>query len=152
MDDTGLTVNSPSPQRFLAIDHGDARIGLAVSDDLNLLAHPLETIHVRVTPDPLARIAQIIVDRHITTLVVGLPIRMDGSEGTAAEKVRRFTEKLANTLPKNFPIRFVDEYYSTATAREHLRASGRSARQSKNIIDQAAACVILQDHLDSLAP
>ncbi|MEM7144599.1 MAG: Holliday junction resolvase RuvX [Verrucomicrobiota bacterium] len=146
---------NPDPQpdrpRFLAIDHGDARIGLAISDDLNLLAHPLETIHIKNTPNPLHRIAEVVANRQITTLVVGLPARMDGTEGTAAEKVRRFTQKLAKSLPENFPILFVDEYYSTATAQEHLRASGRSARRSKPVIDQAAACVILQEHLDSLA-
>jgi putative Holliday junction resolvase len=140
-----------TPHRILAIDHGEARIGLAISDDLGLLAHPLETIHVKKTPDPIARIVELSNQRKITTIVLGLPIRMEGTEGTAAEKVRRFSAKLAKALPANIPIVFVDEYYSTATAQEHLRASGRSARRSKPVIDQAAACVILQDHLDAQA-
>jgi putative Holliday junction resolvase len=140
-----------TPHRILAIDHGEARIGIAISDDLGLLAHPFETIHVKKTPRPIARIVEVAAQRKITTIVLGLPARMDGTEGTAAEKVRRFSEKLAKALPTGTPIVFVDEYYSTVTAQEHLRACGRSARRAKPVIDQAAACVILQDYLDSHA-
>jgi putative Holliday junction resolvase len=140
-----------TPKRTLAIDHGEARIGLAISDDLGLLAHPLETVHVKKTPDPIGRIAELASLRKITTIVLGLPVRMNGTEGTAAEKIRRFSIKLAKALPADMPIVFVDEYYSTVTAQEHLRASGRTARQSKPIIDQAAACVILQEYLDAQA-
>ena len=125
-------------------------MGLAISDDLGLLAHPLETIHLKETPDAAARIVEVVSERGIETLVFGLPARMDGTEGTAAEKVRAFAETVRRRLPDpdGVGIEFQDEYYSTATAQEQLRDSGRTARRSKPVIDQAAACVILQEYLD----
>ena len=82
----------------LGIDHGDARIGIAATDPLGILAHPVETIDVRKA-DPIERIAALALQRSVKTLVLGLPIRLDGTEGTSAEKVRRFGKKLAKRLP-----------------------------------------------------
>ena len=139
-----------STARVLGIDHGEARIGLALSDDLGLLAHPLETIHVRQVADPLERIAEIVRSRGIRNIVVGLPFRIDGSAGTAAEKVRAFIGELRKRLPD---CRFieVDERLSTVDAQAKLHAAGRTARNSRSIIDQAAATTILQDYLNSMA-
>ena len=81
-------------KRSLGIDHGEARIGLAIADDLGMLAHPLETIVVKETADPVARIAAIVVRDKIGIIILGLPRNMDGSYGPAAEKVRAFAEKL----------------------------------------------------------
>lgn len=114
-----------------------------------MLAHPLETIHRKRTPAYIDRIIEVVAERKIDTLVVGLPVLTDGTEGTAAKTVRDVIGQLRPKLPPHVEIVTVDEFYSTATAQEHLRASGRTARQSKNIIDQAAACVILQNYLDS---
>jgi len=125
----------------LGIDHGDARIGIAATDDFGILAHPVETID-RAKTEPLARIAKLVALRKIKTLVLGLPVRMDGSEGTSAEKVRAFAEKLRQQLP-DLPMVLIDETLTTSSAATKLREAGRNAKQQKAIIDQAAAVEIL---------
>ena len=126
----------------LGIDHGDARIGIAATDPLGILAHPVETIDVRKT-DPLERIAALAAQRNIRTLVLGLPVRIDGTEGSAAAKVRVFGGKLAARVP-GVPLVYVDEAYTTMDAAEKLREAGRKAKQQKAVIDQAAAVGILE--------
>lgn len=137
---------SNTPHPALGIDHGDARIGLAATDPLGILAHPVETIDVS-RGDPIPRIATLAAARGIRTLVVGLPLRMDGSEGSAAGKVRSFARVLHDALPA-IPMVFVDETLTTATAAEKLRQAGRKSRNQKSIIDQAAAVEILNLWLD----
>jgi putative Holliday junction resolvase len=132
---------STSPHPALGIDHGDARIGIAATDDFGILAHPVETIDVG-KGDPIERIALLATMRKIHTLVVGLPVRMDGSEGSSAAKVRAFADKLHKRLP-TLPLVFIDETLTTSTAAGKLREAGRSAKQQKSIIDQAAAVEIL---------
>jgi putative Holliday junction resolvase len=90
----------------------------------------------------IERIAQLVEFRKIHTLVVGLPIRMDGSEGSSAAKVRAFAEQLRQRIP-TVPLVFVDETLTTSSAAAKLREAGRNARQQKAIIDQAAAVEIL---------
>ncbi|MEM7012407.1 MAG: Holliday junction resolvase RuvX [Verrucomicrobiota bacterium] len=134
--------------RILAIDHGDARVGLAMSDDLGMLAHPLETIHVAQV-EPIERIAKVVTENRIETVVLGMPFRMDGSEGTAVEKVREFAQQLQKNLGDGVQIVEVDERMTTVTAQEKLRAAGRKVKQTRGIIDQAAAVVILQEYMDA---
>lgn len=126
----------------LGIDPGDARIGIAATDPLGILAHPVETIDVRKT-DPLDRIAALVAQRKIRTLVVGLPLRIDGSEGSAAEKVRAFAARLAARVP-GVPLVFTDEAYTTLDAAAKLHEAGRNAKRQKAVIDQAAAVAILE--------
>ena len=132
---------SNSPHPALGIDYGDARIGIAATDDFGILAHPVETID-RAKTDPIARIADLTERRGIHTLVVGLPLRMDGTEGDSAAKVRAFAAQLAERLP-GIPLVFVDESLTTSTAAAKLREAGRKARHQKAVIDQAAAVEIL---------
>ena len=138
---TMRTQEANSPHPALGIDHGDARIGIAATDDFGILAHPVETID-RSKTDPIERIAQIAGLRRIRTLVVGLPVRMDGSEGDSAAKVRAFAGLLRERIP-HIPLVFEDETLSTSSAAAKLREAGRNARQQKSIIDQAAAVEIL---------
>ncbi len=138
-------------QRVLAVDYGDARIGVAGSDQLGLLAHPLETVPAQPLSAALERIATLFQGRLATALVLGLPLRADGEEGPAAEKVRNFAERLKAHLPSGTPIFFQDEYRSTVQAAEQLQASGKRTKTHRPIIDQAAAVVILQDYLDAHA-
>lgn len=134
--------NTPSTQHpALGIDFGDARIGIAATDDFGILAHPVETID-RARTEPLQRIADLAKVRKIRTLVVGLPLRMDGSEGDAAKKVREFAGRLQPLLP-DLPMMFVDESLTTSNASAKLREAGKNARKQKDIIDQAAAVEIL---------
>jgi putative Holliday junction resolvase len=135
------TQHHDSPHPALGIDHGDARIGIAATDDFGILAHPVETID-RAKTDPIERIAHLAVLRGIRTLVIGLPVRMDGSEGDSAAKVRSFADQLRARIP-NIPLVFVDETLSTSSASQKLREAGRKARDQKAVIDQAAAVEIL---------
>lgn len=132
---------SNSEHPALGIDHGDARIGIAATDDLGLFAHPVETLECG-RGDPLARIVSLVELRAIRTLVIGLPVRLDGSEGRSAAKVRAFADLLRTRLPA-IPLVLVDESLTTASAAEKLREAGRSTRRQKAVIDQAAAVEIL---------
>ena len=125
----------------LGIDFGQARIGIAATDACGILAHPVESIHLDRT-EPLERIAQLAAERGVRTLVLGLPLRLDGTEGTACEKVRAFGEKLHARLPE-LPLVYVDEFLTTTMAQEKLHAAGKKARDFRPIIDQAAAVEIL---------
>jgi putative holliday junction resolvase len=133
--------------RAVGIDFGDARVGVAVSDELGMLAHPLETINVRAT-DPVARVVQIVAEKKATVVILGLPKNMDGTTGTAAEKAKAFAEKLRAT---GITVRMWDERLSTVAAQRNLHEAGRNAKTSREVIDQAAAQIILQGWLDSQA-
>jgi len=132
---------STNPHPALGIDHGEARIGVAATDPSGILAHPVATIDRRKM-DAVERIADVVAARGIRTLVVGLPLRMDGSEGTSATKVRAFAGLLRERLP-DLPLVFVDESLTTTSAAAKLHQAGRNARQQKSLIDQAAAVEIL---------
>lgn len=130
----------------LGIDHGDTRIGIAATDAFGILAYPVETIN-RTEQDSISRIAELVTLRGIRTLVLGLPFRMDGSEGTAAAKVRAFAGLLHQRLP-DLPLVFVDETLTTADAAAKLRQAGRKTLHHKSVIDQAAAVEILNLWMD----
>ena len=134
----------------LGIDYGQARIGIAATDPCGILAHPVESIHLAKT-EPLARIAELVQQKGIRTLVLGLPLRLDGTEGTACEKVRAFGQKLAARFPE-LPLVYVDEFLTTTVAQEKLHLAGKKAKNFKPIIDQAAAVEILNNWLESTAP
>ncbi len=136
--------------KSLGLDHGEARIGVAISDDLGMLAHPVETIAVKEVADPVARIKEIATRDKITTIVLGLPRNMDGSYGPAAEKVRAFAEKLRAALP-GCPVKLWDERLTSVAAQRALHESGKNVKQSRAVIDQVAAQMILQGWLDSQA-
>lgn len=114
------------------------------------MAHPVDTIDLTGGSDGLARIRDIAVMRKAKTLVVGLPLRLDGSEGGAAKKVRDYAAKLSGMLP-HLPLVFVDETYSTMDASEKLREAGKNARKQKAMIDQAAAVEILNRWMEEIS-
>ena len=131
---------------ILAIDHGDARIGIAATDPIGIMAHPVETIQVK-DGFPIERIAELVSQRQVKQLVLGLPLRMDGSEGDAAKKVRAFGDKLHQRLP-DIPLHYCDETLTTVAAAEKLHQAGKNAKHQKQIIDQAAAVEILNSWLE----
>lgn len=135
-------------KRVLGIDPGEARVGVAVSDDLGMLAHPLETIHVAKT-NPVARIAELAAAREVTTIVVGVPRNMDGTSGPAAEKAKELIAALREAV--NCPVLPWDERLTTVSAERALREAGRKAKDQRAIVDQAAAQIILQGWLDANA-
>ena len=134
--------------RVMGIDYGTARIGVALSDELQMLAHPTETITVAKTPNPAARIAAIALEKNVERIVVGLPRHMNGSEGASAEAARAFAEKLKTLV--TCEVRTWDERLSTVAAQRALQAVGKKSRQTRGIIDQVAAQMLLQSYLDSL--
>lgn len=128
----------------LAIDHGAARIGLAATDDFALGVHPAGTLDARRSP--MEELGKIIGVRRPKTLVLGLPLRLDGSEGDSAGRVREFAEEIRAAFP-DLPLHLHDERFSTQTAAGKLREAGKKARAQKPVIDQAAAMEILRDFL-----
>jgi putative Holliday junction resolvase len=135
--------------RTLGIDLGEARIGLAMSDDLGMLAHPLETVSVKEIRDPVAHIARIVEREKVGMIILGLPRNMDGSYGPAAEKAKTFAAKLREKVACD--IKLWDERLTSVAAQKALHASGRNVKNSRAVIDQVAAQMILQGWLDSQA-
>ncbi|MGZ5367984.1 MAG: Holliday junction resolvase RuvX [Aeromicrobium sp.] len=132
--------------RRVAIDVGDVRIGVAVCDPAGMIATPVETVAAgKLAMD---RLAEIVVEFEPVECVVGLPLSLSGREGPAAVKVRAFAVQLAERISP-VPIRLFDERMSTMTADSLLRQGGKSGTKKRNVIDQAAATVILQTALDT---
>jgi len=129
---------------ILGIDFGRARIGVAISDELRLLAHPLETIPAN--KDSGKRIAEIVRERKIDKVVVGIPRQMSGEIGTAANEALEFAAKLRTLLPCE--VLTWDERLTTVAANRALRDAGKTTRQTRKFVDQVAAQMILQGYLD----
>lgn len=125
----------------LGLDYGLARIGVAATDAMGILAYPVESIHLAKT-EPLERIATLVQTHSIRSLVLGLPLLLDGSKGSACEKIEAFGAQLAARFP-DLPLIYVDEFFSTAEAQQKLHQAGKKSRDFKPIIDQAAAVEIL---------
>src|SRR5436189_583056 len=132
---------------ILAIDFGLARIGVAVSDELQLLAHPLETI--AANERSIARVAEIVRERNVDHVVVGIPRQLSGKIGVAATEALRFAEKLRAILP--CPVVAWDERLTTVAAHRALREAGKRTRHTRGYVDQVAAQMILQSYLDRRA-
>lgn len=128
----------------LGIDVGTARIGVARSDRDGLLATPVETVP-RV-PGDSARIREVALEIEAFEIVVGLPLALSGRETASTQDARVFAAQLARVC--GLPVRLVDERLSTVSAGSALRASGRNARNSRGVVDQVAAVIILQHALD----
>ena len=135
--------------RVLAIDHGTKRMGIAVSDELGILAQPLEFIPADPFDKFLARLKEILEEREIEQILVGMPRNMDGSYGPQALKVQDFVAVLKKSVLQ--PIKTWDERLTTVQAAVALRASGKKAKQQKEKVDAAAAAVVLHGYLDSFA-
>jgi putative Holliday junction resolvase len=135
-------------KRIMGIDYGSARIGVALSDELQMLAHPTETIVMAKVANPVARIAALVSEKNVELIVVGLPRHMNGRAGTAADEASSFADKLRAKI--ECEVRTWDERLSTVAAQRALREAGKSVRESRGYIDQVAAQMLLQSYLDSL--
>jgi putative Holliday junction resolvase len=133
--------------RLMALDIGERRIGLAVSES-GVFASPHSVVHRKSKKEDFARLQRLITELAIERLIIGLPYSMAGPEkiGPQARRVLRYAEALQESL--TIPLEFFDETYSTADARQYLAASGRKQVP----IDAAAAAVILQKYLDAHRP
>ncbi|GAA2917716.1 Holliday junction resolvase RuvX [Streptomyces thioluteus] len=134
--------------RRIAVDVGDARIGVASCDPDGVLATPVETVPGRDIPAAHKRLAAVIEEYEPIEVVVGLPRSLSGREGPAAAKVRTFAKELARRVAP-VPVRLVDERMTTVTAAQGLRASGVSSKKGRSVVDQAAAVIILQNALET---
>lgn len=133
--------------RILALDHGTVRIGLALSDELKMIASPLEYIPAEPFPDFLSRLKALLTEKQVEQIIVGMPRNMDGSYGPAAEKVREFIEKLRNEV--TIPIRTWDERLTSSQANRILIQGNVRRDRRKETVDKMAAAILLQSYLDA---
>lgn len=134
--------------RIMAIDYGDARIGLAVSDLLGMLCGEAWTMEEWDMERAAWRISEEAAKREVDRLILGLPKNMDGSEGTRAEKSRQFKALLEQS--SGLPVVLWDERRSTIEAHAILHASGKKEKKHRKTVDAVAASLILEGYLDSL--
>jgi putative Holliday junction resolvase len=131
--------------RYLAVDVGDKRTGLAAGDDVVRLVQPVEVIQVPRGPALLDALARAVERHGPDALVVGLPLNMDGSEGGAAKSVREFGALLAERT--RLPVHYQDERLTSFEADERMARSGRTHREKRELRDALAACAILEGFL-----
>ena len=134
--------------RILALDVGERRIGVALSDLSRTLATPYITIHATPVNIFFKKLSQIITQEDVVQIVVGLPISLNGQEGPQAQRIRAFIETLAAQV--TLPIATCDERYTSAEAERIMIEAGLRPEQRKARIDEVAASIILQDYLTSL--
>jgi len=132
--------------RCLALDVGDERIGVAISDARGCLARPLEVIPRRAGASSFVRLAEIVAAQGVEQIVVGLPLLADGSEGKQAQSCRAYVDGLRKYV--SVPICWYDERGTTRRATEILAENNASRRRRRQASDQVAAAVILQHYLD----
>ena len=132
-------------ERFLGLDPGERRIGIAISDATGTIASPVEFIDVRAT-DHVQRIGDLCIEWEISVIVVGLPLSLDGTEGPAAIRSREFGSQIAEAT--EVPVMYHDERFTTVTAEQALLEGGVKRRSRTKKRDQVAAAVMLQGFLD----
>ncbi len=135
--------------RILALDHGTVRIGVAVSDELKMIAQPLEFIPAEPFGQFLDRLKQILRDKEVELILVGMPRNMDGSYGSAALKVQAFVAVLRDALA--VPIKTWDERLTSVQANRFLREGNVRRNKRREKVDQTAAAILLQSYLEGLA-
>ena len=133
---------------ILGLDIGDARTGVAISDELGIAAHPLCTIQRKSRKAVLAELQKLVAAHKVERIVVGLPLQLDGEEGVQARKVKQFAERLEQQV--NLPIVFWDESFTTVEASQILRGTKKRRRKRRQVIDQVAAVLILEGYLEEL--
>jgi putative Holliday junction resolvase len=138
------------PPRFLALDVGSKRIGIAVSDELGLTAQPVLTLERRRNPrEDLRSIARLCRRYAVCGVVVGNPVKLDGGLSSQAEKVQTFAAGLGEL--SGLPIHLWDERLTTHEAHQLLYEAGHARQDHRRVVDQVAATLILQSFLDGLA-
>jgi putative Holliday junction resolvase len=134
--------------RWLGLDIGEKRIGVAISDETKTLARPLLTLKRASKKEDFARLDALCAEHQIDRLIAGLPKTLRNEEGPQARRIRRYAEELTAAL--QLPIEFWDERFSSVEAEERLAAASPKPRR-KGDIDSAAAAIILQEYLNAMA-
>ena len=134
--------------RTLALDPGERRIGVAITDPTGTVCQPFETIRTRglASPALLERIVEIVETHEVGQIVIGLPVHMDGREGREAVAARRFAERLAKAT--GLPVATLDERWTSVEAERALAESGRRSRKKRAVVDSVAATLLLRTYLE----
>ena len=132
-------------EKILAIDYGRARIGLAISAPLGIVGRPLPAVDARDRDAALREIAELCQEEQVARVVVGIPLRMDGTEGEAVQEVRQFLRLLGARF--SLPIEEVDERLTSRAAHALLKDAGVRHKKRKQKVDSSAALLMLQDYL-----
>lgn len=136
-------------KKFIGLDVGDVRIGVAKCDPLGILATALEVIDRNVT-DPIERIKEILSDEGTRKIVVGMPKSLDGTKNLQAEKVEKFISEMKEKIER-IEVITVDERYTTTEAEHYLKNySKKNGKERRKVVDMVAASIILQKYLDTL--
>ena len=133
--------------RILGIDFGTVRIGLALSDELELVANPLKTL--AASKQSVGELVRLVHDKQVAKIVIGLPLHMSGDKSSTAHKVEKFGDQLSKALEHEVPLEYVDERLSSVTAERALKRSGQKVDAKSGVVDQIAAVVILQEYLNT---
>jgi putative holliday junction resolvase len=134
--------------RILAIDHGTVRMGIAISDESKFIAQPLQFIPAQPFEKFRAQLEQLLREKEVELILIGMPRNMDGTYGPAAEKVEAFIAELRKFVA--VPIKTWDERLTSTQANRFLRESNVRGRKQRQKVDQTAAAILLQSYLDSL--
>lgn len=134
--------------RILAIDYGQKRVGLAVTDPLQIIANPLTTVHAK---DVLSFLKEYVVKEKVACFVVGLPKRMNGEDTDATRFIEPFIKALKTAFP-SIPVMRVDERFTSKMASQTIQLAGlkKKDRQDKSLVDKVSACIMLQTYLESI--
>ena len=135
--------------RILALDHGTKRVGVAVSDELKMIAQPLEYILTEPFAPFLERLKKLIIEKEVDLILIGMPRNMDGSYGPAAQKVETFVAVLRNAVA--VPIKTLDERLTSAQANRVLIQGNVRRDTRKENVDKMAAAILLQSYLDGIS-
>ena len=133
--------------RIMSIDYGTVRIGIALSDPLQIIANPFRVIQ-NSGEEIFSEINSIIKSEKVGKIILGLPVNLEGKDTKKTIEVRDFFEKLKNWI--SIPIIYWDESYSSVEAEEILKKMGKSIKESRKVVDKFAASIILKSYLDSI--
>ena len=133
--------------RILALDHGTKRMGIAISDELKMIAQPLEFIPAEPRQALVDRLRDLVKEKEVELIVIGMPRNMNGTYGPAAEKVRAFADGIRTEIET--PIRFWDERLTSTQANRLLAEANVKGRDRREKVDKMAAAILLQSFLDA---
>ena len=135
-------------ERILAIDYGEKRVGLAITDPLKLFAYPLDTF--QNDSNLIKKIEEIIKEKNVLTIILGEPVKESGEESRIAEKIRKFREQLSTTT--GLDVQLVDERYTSELAKQRIieTVKSKKKRRDKALVDKNAAAIMLEDYLKSI--
>jgi putative Holliday junction resolvase len=135
--------------KIMALDYGTKRVGIALSDEMRMLARPLPFVSAEPENKLFETIKTLIQEQGVSDIVIGLPKNMDGTLGESAQKAKAFSEKVQAST--GLPVKLIDERLTTVQASRQLREAGHKAKDQRSKIDSASAAILLQGYLDSMA-